>query len=277
MKAIVQITGGLGNQLFQCAHAFALKQSGRYQRVFIDTGWYSRRHRKVTHRSLGLPQDIPGVEVIRLPDILWSSKIGLARLFASQSGDARRRWIPVEMHRGYWQSVRTAWAARREMERLIAGTCLFIPRPIGSAREYVAVHIRLGDYVANPQAASVHGGTDFMHQIELGFETANRLGVSEIRVCTDDPRRVASALHGQKNIKMSKSVGAWETLVELSSGVGLVMSNSSLSWWAATLMTWSGINRRNLLIPVPWLRSPGPLDEDLCAYGWQKYDRQILV
>lgn len=108
-------------------------------------------------------------------------------------------------------------------------------------QEVIAVHMRLGDYMTNASAARTHGVVDPMYY-RRAVETLIADGglPSKVLLISDDPREARARLAGTglaSNVEVSVSTGTspWDDLAQISSASGVVMSNSSFSWWGAFL------------------------------------------
>jgi hypothetical protein len=55
-----------------------------------------------------------------------------------------------------------------------------------------------------------------------------------------------------------------------------VMSNSTLSWWAAFLVTAYRDEPTDVLIPYPWMAQPEPRDDLLLLPEWTRFERSLL-
>ncbi|WP_078713204.1 alpha-1,2-fucosyltransferase [Agreia bicolorata] len=103
-------------------------------------------------------------------------------------------------------------------------------------RGRVVVHVRRGDYASAPGAISAFGSI----RPDFYLEATERLGVSirDTVMFTDDPDYVIQtfALPSSQIIGPSDAATDLETLVLMSMGNGMVLPNSTFSWWAAELM-----------------------------------------
>jgi hypothetical protein len=187
------------------------------------------------------------------------------------AGDFVDRLGGVEVHSGYWQDAAAVASVRPEIIDLLAR----IPAlsAIGrSTTPYVALHARLGDYLS-PTTRAFHGLTDVRAQLTLADALRQRIHVESIRLFTDSPEHVKSFLPAFERVEVAGVTGAWEALTGLGAGSAIVMSNSSLSWWAATLACWRGLDPSLVLMPKPWLAMTSDLDARLNASYWTTYDK----
>jgi len=258
---LVRTKGGLGNQLFQYAKALSLRSiSGT--KVYLDIGWFSQRHSHDTSRQLCLRPELISLPVVRMPQILWRfTKMGpLPTLGGSRLLD------------GYWQCNSTVESVRQCLENVLDSHIQTLRNRNTLARPYVAVHIRLGDYLHKKSTSEHHGLSNPHQQIALGREIARDMGL-DLKVFTDDLAALRGFNLGVADNELSHVQGAWSALDAMSRASALVMSNSSLSWWAAASMTWRTRAEATVFFPTPWMATYGPKDTDLYVAGWHRYAR----
>ena len=273
---VVRLMGGLGNQLFQVICAEKLRRSGR--RVSIDTSFFDDPSSD-TRRSIDVDLDIIGLRQVHLPrhapDAL--ERIGLGvhiveRGFADDIWARMRPWTILVS--GYFQSWSAADSSRDFVAAIFDSHC-----PIAPAREpYVAAHARLGDYLSDPRVRRVHGVTDPQWLLERAYSLADATGVDRVRLFSDQPDHVVELCGGRlpEWVDIDDSVRPWEAIAAMRSASGLVLSNSSLSWWAAYAAT--DIDRRDVpvIMPMPWMSSASAAEQRLCAPGWSLEMRRVL-
>lgn len=123
-------------------------------------------------------------------------------------------------------------------------------REVGSKR-VLAVHVRLGDYLLNPQFGQLN--QDFYQRaIQAGLDT-NEFDC--IWVFSDDMPKAKALLKflGAGNLEVNwvndSKFSAPEIMKLISSCLGIVLANSSFGWWGARL---NGDSTRFVSIPDPW-------------------------
>ncbi len=67
------------------------------------------------------------------------------------------------------------------------------------------------------------------------------------------------------------ALNIWNTLKAMAAGTAMIMSNSSFSWWAATLMAHQGSVPPTIIGPRPWTAS-GTAKADLFEPEWISLD-----
>ena len=243
--------------------------------IRLDTSMYSRAVRR-DPRQLELKEEGIPVQLAGLNP--WVARL-LGRLPGSLSAhedhlrDTKLR--PITLYAtGYFQRFNSAIDAldllQPYLERSINGE-------LAHDSDYVAVHCRLGDYL-NPETRSTHGATNPRWSISEGYQLAAELGVSNVRVFTDSPKLLSEMLgrYNSAPIQLDQSQSAWDVLSSASRAKGLVISNSSLSWWAAFIAQRIRRLPSPVVMPYPWKAQPSHLDNDLKDPSWRVSQREIL-
>lgn len=259
------LKGGLGNQLFITAKAISLaRESGN--RVALRT---------VFMRDPGQTRKF---ELEGLSDVLRSFGVDLEErelsLSEKLSGAISQRGWGVEgvragiqkrgLYFDYYQQLQVVNSVAAEMTELLDEA---IPRARRLNEASIAVHIRRGDYL-HPEHQT-HGALTAKYFATALDALKSILGneVSwPIRVFSDgsltQEENMALRNSGVKESFENGRESGMGMLKKLSSGRGIVMSNSSLSWWSA----WIGSQRVEdfrVMCPFPWFRGQ---DTDLRIY-----------
>lgn len=132
----------------------------------------------------------------------------------------------------------------------------------------IHIHIRRGDYLST-SASSIHGLASmdyFERSIQL---VQNELPNATFKVFTDSPELLTQQQLTRWNATLETgqtSQTPLESLIEMGAGAGLIMSNSSFSWWAAWMMA-----QRNsaspIIAPRPWMAN-GDSAHELLLPDW---------
>jgi hypothetical protein len=290
---ISELTGGLGNQLFQYAAARALAlREGRG----LYFAWHL--HRSSTQRRFMLDPFQLGAEVRREPlsraRLCW---LGLRSPLADRK--AGRLWqrlrgrAVASLHEqgfhytplrsvqdrialdGYFQS----WRYFVDQEPAIrAGLSLRAPLSHGSARllaqiesdHAVCLHVRRGDYVADAKTAAFHGALDLGYY-RRGLEALGAAAKgATLYLFSDDPVYCKSALSFDQKTVVVEGLGAdrpWEDLRLMAACKHFVIANSSFSWWGAFLSTHAD---KRVVAPQRWFLNAEHDTRDLCPPTWMR-------
>lgn len=276
MTAIVELKGGLGNQLFQLAFAKWLSQRTS-DRVVIDVDWFRRETARDTPRELALDVHNLGLPVL---EAHWSHRTlrALSRrpvlLPYSETNAAKQHSIwPFRRHSGYYQDYRFARDSRQFLEQIFISHIGALPKQSNS----VTLHCRLGDYVSKPSARMFHGVTDPLWSFKRARELQEKYELDSIKLYTDSPEMLLTRYAEQiQDFQVCLPSSAWETLGEMLCGRAFVLSNSSFSWWAATASSWFLGPPDEVIFPTPWFAEPSVADSELFNPEWSAIERDIL-
>lgn len=266
----VQLVGGLGNQLFGYCAGLALSHRFNCQ-LQLDTTWTTRG---VTDHGIPLrdfqtsalwlpdkristvllrPGSLSGRISVRVERQLWS-KIFKDRFIYDSLPDVSRHEANTPQRtymRGYFQSGQTV------DDVLTMG--LFKPRlrhesawfrqmsALAQKEGPIGVHIRLGDYrtLDHPNVLLSN------YYLSALASLRQKLGDAPLWIFSDEPSRAAQLFDSNSQSITLVSGGNGtpsEELLLMSQLKGLVIGNSTLSWWGARLA------QRPILVtyPTPW-------------------------
>jgi len=198
----------------------------------------------------------------------------------SFSYDARLRAVrPGTTVLGFFQSWRyfddCGAEIRERMSRLTKPSDWYLEmcEKIQPGAGNIGLNVRRGDYLL-PQHQKVHGlATRTYYQRSLGY--LRRLGLDgPVYVATDSPDIVRAEFEGMDDfvlIDPPPGCHPLEVILILSRVDGLVIANSSFSWWAGFI----GERPDQVVIaPRPWFTHPSFDTRDLLPPGWLSVDRE---
>jgi hypothetical protein len=294
----LRVLGGLGNQLFELAAALHLRDVIGVP-VVLDRQFYFEEQPSMDHRELEIDQLPHGFKVIRgrgqstrlraLPRALHQRVLtrgAPVRLYNEIVAEFRSATDPDETAKAvlelddqqapFFQSALAPQTTATQMRRLLETR---IPLAFSPETEspYIGVHSRLGDYL-NEQWRGTLGAIDPATLLELGRELSRKHDDLPIRVFTDSPEIFRSLCPAATMgpYELSNAISPWDALTEMARSHAFVMSNSTLSWWAAFLATISRESAVDVLMPYPWYPEPGPHDRLLSMPGWARFERSLL-
>lgn len=266
--------GGLGNQLFQAAAAVWLKEriNAPVLLARIDAKRVRTKH---AQHALVDPQDFD-LEFSKC-SYLWNR---LFRYPWTESIDlSEKAWaLPTEVRAPSGQFIRGYFQTSELLPTIERGIIPALRRRLEEKvdNDFVGVHMRLNDYLT-PTVSDFHGVTDPAWSLEQGLLLRETLNIPKIVVFSDSPdlaSRYCEALRA-KDIEFDVSQGGWQVLEKMSASSALVMANSSLSWWAACLLSGRDEAAR-VITPKPWLRFDSELDQKLPLRSWRQEPRKIV-
>lgn len=286
---VVEMAGGLGNQLFQYAagRRLALK---RGVDLALELSWFA----KFSERAFELPFFRVAFRLASrresralrgwkrtLPDRILSRALGRPDLLEPPGYYAERSFrfdprvlslpAPCYLH-GYWQSPRyfddVAEVLRRELTP--ASPLGDGARRLGErirAVDAVSLHVRRGDYLASAAASRTHGVCSLRYYQDSVAAISERVSRPVFFVFTDSPRWVQEHLRIPFETVQVADHGATgpEELWLMSLCRHHVIANSSFSWWGAWLDP-----RPDALVVAPgrWFETDAHDTSDLLPQGW---------
>ena len=294
----VRVLGGLGNQLFGLAAAIHLRDVVGVP-VVLDHQFYSQQSADTDTRQFEIDELPHGFRTFRgrghssriqaLPRALnrriitrgarvipFNEAVAEARA-TDDSTPTARALIELTQHEPpYWQSPKPALSNREALRTVLESRIPLAFQP-ETHSPYIGVHSRLGDYL-NDRWRDYFGPTDPALLLELGRQLSQKHGGLPIRVFTDSPA-VFQQLCPELTMgpyEISDAVSSWDALTGMARSHAFVMSNSTLSWWAAFITTTYRPDPVDVLMPFPWHVTPDRADELLPLPVWTRYERRLL-
>ena len=263
------VQGGIGNQLFILAAA--LEQSKRLDcPLYIDSSKYLARDPldrgyetqqlfqldqidiEATHISSDSPwyRNSPRRPRFMRANFRQSSKLNVYLEKNHSYNNEINTIKPGTTIYGYFQSPRYFEHSVQSISKFFENKLISLDK---SSFSGVNVHVRRGDYLlqANSSTLGLASTEYFKRAMELISQIT---GKQSFQIFSDSPELVKIDFEGNKNIsfrELPKQNNPLYELLELSNSEGLIMSNSSFSWWAGWLM--QAKNESSYVIaPRPW-------------------------
>lgn len=289
---IVQITGGLGNQLFMYAAGRRLALHHNTPLKLDVSPFESYKMRGYMLDRFHIAQDFatPGeIAALKSAHAAQQDTGAMRRLFARflraekpalfQAGDELAGTYLPEMLdtrrdvylQGYWQSERYFKPA----EQVIRGDLRHKADATGANRamadhigsvDAVSLHIRRGDYASNPNLNAILGLLPMDYYHRAVERIAAKLPSAHFFVFSDDPQWAHDNLriaHPATFVSHNGPDAPHEDLRLMSLCGHHITANSSLSWWGAWLC---GHTAKTVIAPERWFRkTPMP---DIAPSGW---------
>ena len=286
---IAALNSGFANQMFQfaCARAVSLKKGYEFG---MEGTWLDRD----PLRSLELPRHF-GLERFLLSEKALGTQIRARigffgrRLNRYRYPDAFGLQLYQEPHftfdknvfnvsddtllRGYWQTEKYF----NEFADVIRQDFQFASTPSGRNADLIAelaethsiaLHVRRGDYVADPLVAKNHGVCPPVYY-ERALDLLNRkIDAYRLFVFSDDPDWVRANMQFDSSatyVSWNRGADSFEDMRLMSHCSHNVIANSSFSWWAA----WLNANPQKLVVaPQRWFGSLAHDTSDLVPPQW---------
>jgi hypothetical protein len=265
---VVQLSGGLGNQMFQYAAGRALAARHGAQLV-LDSSWIDGAggavSTEVRRYELGCfeleSRLAPVEEVGRLRrSVLPSRRPALRELEEPAFGQPCPELLQATDNtylRGYWQNVTYFEDAEAQVRRdftfrpEIAAQQSDVARQIGeSPVPTVSLHVRRSDYVTDPGVRDRMGTLEPEYYSRALDALGSGVGSVRLYVFTDDPEWCTTNLRlNEQDVVVGAARAAEMHLMTLCDH--LVLADSSFSWWGA----WLNPNPAKIVVaPRPWLQ-----------------------
>lgn len=287
---IVNVIGGLGNQMFQYAAGRALALA-RGEPLYVDVAGLDGGGpcQFELPRIFRCVAEIASADEVRRA-LGWQAAPAVKRILARREfAAARVRGYVVEPHfhywpeirsvpaaaylQGYWQSekyfidataaLRADFSFRQPMSEVNAALAEKI-----SCRAAVSLHVRRGDYVSNPRTHAVHGLCSMDYYRAAVRFIAERVAAPEFFVFSDDITWVRENLdigfpcHYADHNRGAES---YNDMRLMSLCQHHIIANSSFSWWSA----WLAANPSRIVIaPKQWFQKAPHDTSDLIPDGW---------
>lgn len=290
---IVRLTDGLGNQMFQYAlgRKLSLLKSTELK---LDINWYqgkkeAQQKRKYSLSCFNVQQNIASqkdLDFFFQRNLLISLDSKAKKLFnlppikviKIQKGfqfDKSVFECPRNVYlKGYWQSekyfldIRDILLQDFSLKTEPSSAQQAIIEEITNS-ESVSVHIRRGDYVANPDLNRVHGVCSLDYYQTCVDYLKRYVQEPHFFIFSDDTEWVQENLiiEGKTTYVSDKNSADYDDLRLMSLCQHNIVANSSFSWWGAWLnrnpnkivctpKQWFAVKSRNTgdLIPSTWLK-----------------------
>ena len=287
---IVNITGGLGNQMFQYAFAISLKEQFPDEEVFVDVSHYHTlffQHFKGINLHNGFEIDkvfpnaslpiacmsrickvsyyIPNYVLSRIGrKLLPQRKTELIPPYSKNYSYVAEAFQPGDCYyEGFWQCIKNFDGIKDKLVEVYAH-----PSPNEYNRQLISeigdcnsvgIHIRRGDYLNEPEFRNICG----MEYYKKGIESVLSDGMKhEFYIFSNDmdwcKENIAHLVGGNKIHYVTENKGkdsCWDMFL-MTYCKDLIIANSSFSWWGAFLNNQGG----RVFAPEPWLNRDCEID-----------------
>jgi len=282
-KIQIKLLGGLGNQMFQYALGRALTYPSN-RALILDISWFSSFSDRIYQLGqFNIAANIAFQEEVG--EIGGWKNILLSLLKRNQNGVFQKIYekstsfdsyilsLPDNSYLiGYWQSEMYFI----NIENIIRQDFQFTHPPIGENKRIipelkgnhsVAIHIRRGDYIANPSTNSTHGVCSLDYYNRAMEYIESYCNEPHYYIFSDDPKWARQNITSKHNIKIIdwNQDAPYEDLRLMSLCNHHIIANSSFSWWGA----WLGKKEGQIVIaPDPWFNDPIYNTSDIYVRDW---------
>jgi len=287
-KLVIELQGGLGNQLFQFANAFRMNRASGFQHEIVASDHLIKQQSKnsrftsrcfelqqlnysfgsLSHYEKGLISVVGSPKVRKFINSRELQSLGfLPRLISEDqitSDLLESKNNKLTLITGFWQNAKDYISIRDEISTIVESidSIFLSPRYYELLRKIentscLCIHFRRSDYISNIRARNFHGllGKEYFSSAYSAAIQAREF--SNVFVFTEDREIISDAFDFINGVKVEvidkeDKLSSWENLLLMSKSTSLILSNSTFSWWSAF------INRRlemaNIFGPSQWFR-----------------------
>lgn len=281
---LVQLKGGLGNQMFQYAagRSLALKYQAP---LLLDTGSYEPKQAGLyalnglnIQAGIATPADLAAFKQGTVGKVLNRVLPALyRRVYKEPHFEYDPRFFdtrPPVYLRGYWQSWRYFEAVQDTLRNDFTFAIPFSQNILNKAAELqagesIAMHFRRGDYT-DATTAAYHGICEPAYYDAAARYMLTRHPHAKFYIFTNDPAWVKDNLPEgipYEIVSGELSHTQYEDLFLMSRCRHQVIANSSFSWWAAWLNTYE---KKRVVAPAKWFAAAGLDAKDLVPASWHR-------
>lgn len=293
---IVNISGGLGNQMFQYAFGKALSINLKQEVYYCidDLSSYAIARRFELENVFDLNVPIANLRDISNVLGLWRRAPKIRRILARLNNSllagpnfiTERNFYPSNnltpssrggaYFHGYWQSEDFF----KPHEGVILKSFQFREGASNSNQEMmmriqsgpsIALHIRRGDYISKPKANAMHGVLDVEYYYAAIASVRKRVSNARLFVFTDDHdwarAEMVSKLDNAECVNINNGSDSFRDMQLMSICEHNIVANSSFSWWSA----WLNPNPKKIVIaPQKWFSNQSHSDMSLIPASWER-------
>lgn len=289
---VVQLQGGLGNQMFQYAFGKAMAEKHQLP-LYLDLSFLQKKAQGYTQRNYALdifqhhaqiasPEIIHSFEKARANDILSKIKRKISpspytthheRGFAYQPFSFLEK--NANRYIGFFQSEKYFLPYRKQiMEAFQFPIDAFDVANTMRERikncDAISVHIRRGDYITDKNANQFHGTCDNDYYYNAIRTISKGLENPQLFIFSDETDWVKNNMQFElpcHYIDFNTGVRSHYDMEMMSLCKHHIIANSSFSWWGA----WLNNNaNKKVIAPRQWFNDQRIDTKDLIPEEWQK-------
>lgn len=270
---VVQILGGLGNQMFQYAFYKSLKKHGKEVKADAHVcRKYLRHHGYELDRVFGIQLD----EITKRESKKYRESSDVLKEQRQFQVDPEIRNLQEGYLVGYWQNPGYFESIAKEMrsefsefKKIDRKNLKFLEELSG--KNTVSLHVRRGDFVKKESAAKRHGGIATLQYYQNAIEYIdNRIEKPVFVVFSDDIKWCKLNLTLPETslfVNWNKGKRSYRDMFLMSRCQHNIIANSSFSWWGA----WLNENKNKIIVaPNKWVNEVPKAAYDICPNSWKK-------
>jgi len=268
--SIVNLLGGLGNQMFQYAFFLALKHHDRRRKFYINPIYCTVQG----NYELDKVFDVPSEYIISEECLEEMYEEYLTDIYNIQEKDSII-WQAIEekkctrsVYNGFWQTERYFKNITYQVKEhflfdkgKLNNQSKGLLEKIENDESSISIHIRRGDYLGSYGNRYIFGNICTNEYYLAAIEKIRDV-ISEplhYYIFSDDPEWVKDnfSLENALIIDWNQKMDSWQDMCLMSACRHHIVANSSFSWWGA----WLGNHEDRIVVaPDPWFNQDGPCD-----------------
>lgn len=243
-------------------------------KLYHDLGWFDliKNRADATQRVYELDQF--GIKPRTLTTIgKLKLKFQSPHDFKEQSLEYKPKFVILSgniLLDGYWQSYKYYKGNEKLVESLFNFPKCQTNANLADAitnSESISVHIRRGDYSANPKTKALHGLMPDTYYEAAIKSMAKGLKNPRLFVFSDDPEWAKKNFKSSTPFVVAEQGRGVDDMHLMSLCKRNILANSSFSWWAAWLNKNSG---KQIVAPKKWFEASSYTNPDLLPKDWIK-------
>jgi hypothetical protein len=289
---IVQLKGGLGNQLFQYAIARSFSER-QHSKLMLDLNIFNQAGLKA-HEFYALKHFNINAEIANNSDLelfysnSFLKKVQRKIMQLTGMGKIRpiyeKEWFVFDplvfkytdniyLH-GYWQSekyfknIESAIRSELSFKDSLTKKTIEVSKEITNQKNTVSLHIRRGDYATDIKTYNTLGLCSLDYYKKCVSFLEDELGCLNIFVFSDDPAWAKNNLvfdHFLHFVDHNDAKHAYEDMYLMTLCEHNIIANSSFSWWGA----WLNNNKnKKVFAPKKWTVDTNHVDLDIIPKDW---------
>jgi hypothetical protein len=286
---LVELIGGLGNQMFQYALGRSLSEKNKLPLKLDITGFNTytgitpRRYELSCFKikeHIATENDIQSFrkyaknKVLKLTQKMYPYYQRKVVVEKEYRFDPRILGISESVYlKGYWQSekyfknIRNILLNEFSLKNNLDSKTLDFANQIQKT-ESVSIHFRRGDYVNDPKVSQIHGVSPIDYYNKAIARLLSEVNNPVFFIFSDDINWVKENFKLDKTtyyVDFNSSGNAYLDLWLMSLCKHQIIANSSFSWWGA----WLNQNADKVCImPQKWFNDPTQSPKDIRPEGW---------
>lgn len=240
---VVELTGGLGNQMFQYAYgrSLSIRKKGLFKYFFIH-------HYGDTDRQYEL--GVFNLKGEKYNGFFAELVLIIFRFFHIRSSSViSGYWQNPNYFSNYEKEIREDFQFITPLDSKNKGILKLI-----NDTNSVSVHVRRGDYVLDKRTNNFHGTCTMKYYRKAITYISRKVKNPVYFIFSDDPNWARKNLNMDKatHVSWNKGKESFKDMLLMSQCKHNIIANSSFSWWGAWLNTNSG---KIVIAPNKWFEN----------------------